>query len=200
MAVGGTRVLEHAPLGARTTYRVGGRARLLVTLSSLTDLDELGPLMLATGLPIVRARQRVEPARRGRRARGRWRCTSTTRSTALTWRDEDDVVVIEAGGGLDLPIAARRLANDGVVGFEWAVGVPGTFGGAVAMNAGGHGDDIAASMAEATSGATGETSNWSQGAPGLGYRTSALEAGRPRGVGAAASSSRGRGVRPRADP
>ena len=48
--VGGARVSVHAPFGARTTYRVGGTVRALVTLKSWDDLDELGPLMLRSGL------------------------------------------------------------------------------------------------------------------------------------------------------
>ena len=40
--------------------------------------------------------------------------------------------------------AARRAA--GLTGFEWAVGVPGSIGGAVRMNAGGHGSDMAATL------------------------------------------------------
>ena len=35
----------------------------------------------------------------------------------------------------------------GLTGFEWAVGVPGSIGGAVRMNAGGHGSDMAAVLA-----------------------------------------------------
>ena len=54
---------------------------------------------------------------------------------------EIDVV---AGGGVALPVLARRTAASGVTGFEWAVGVPGSIGGAVKMNAGGHGSDMAA--------------------------------------------------------
>jgi len=38
----------------------------------------------------------------------------------------------------------------GFTGFEWAVGVPGSLGGAVAMNAGGHGSDMARSVVAAT--------------------------------------------------
>ncbi len=57
---------------------------------------------------------------------------------------------------------ARRLAHQGVVGFEWAVGVPGTVGGAVAMNAGGHGDDVAGSIVEATVWRDGEVRTWSK--------------------------------------
>jgi UDP-N-acetylmuramate dehydrogenase len=43
-------------------------------------------------------------------------------------------------------VLARRTAAASVTGFEWAVGVPGSIGGAVRMNAGGHGSDIAASL------------------------------------------------------
>ena len=45
-----------------------------------------------------------------------------------------------------LPVLARRTAAAGLTGFEWAVGVPGSVGGAVRMNAGGHGSDMAACL------------------------------------------------------
>jgi UDP-N-acetylmuramate dehydrogenase len=45
-----------------------------------------------------------------------------------------------------LPVLARRTAAASLHGFEWAVGVPGSIGGAVRMNAGGHGSDMAASL------------------------------------------------------
>jgi hypothetical protein len=45
-----------------------------------------------------------------------------------------------AGAGSSLRIGA------GLTGFEWAVGVPGSVGGAVRMNAGGHGSDMAACL------------------------------------------------------
>jgi UDP-N-acetylmuramate dehydrogenase len=45
-----------------------------------------------------------------------------------------------------LPVLARRTAAAALTGLEWAVGVPGTVGGGVRMNAGGHGSDIAATL------------------------------------------------------
>ncbi len=53
-----------------------------------------------------------------------------------------------AGGAASLPVVARRTAAAGLTGFEWAVGVPGSIGGAVRMNAGGHGSDMAAALVE----------------------------------------------------
>jgi len=142
---GAGRVVEHAPFGALTTYRVGGTVRALVTLESYRDLDELGPLFAGTGMAIYVLGNGSnllvadgEHEVLGIRLGGEF--------AQLEWRDVDGMVVVNAGAGLDLPVAARRLAREGITGFEWAVGVPGTFGGAVAMNAGGHGSDMAASL------------------------------------------------------
>jgi UDP-N-acetylmuramate dehydrogenase len=43
---------------------------------------------------------------------------------------------------------ARQAAAAGAGGLEWAVGIPGSVGGAVRMNAGGHGSDVAACLRE----------------------------------------------------
>jgi UDP-N-acetylmuramate dehydrogenase len=173
---GAGRVTEHAPFGERTTYRVGGRVRALVTLSSEQDLEELGPLIAQCELPVAVLGNGSnllvadgELAMLG--------VHFTQGYSTLAWHDEGEDVLVHAGAGLDLPIAARRLAGEGIVGFEWAVGVPGTFGGAVAMNAGGHGSDMAASV--------DEVSIWRHGGRQLrthhdmefGYRRSALSAG-----------------------
>ena len=55
---------------------------------------------------------------------------------------------MRAGSAVPLPVLARRTAQAGLTGFEWAVGVPGSIGGAVRMNAGGHGSDMAASLVD----------------------------------------------------
>jgi UDP-N-acetylmuramate dehydrogenase len=55
-------------------------------------------------------------------------------------------VVVRAGAALALPVLARRVADAGWTGLAWAVGVPGSVGGAVRMNAGGHGSDMASCL------------------------------------------------------
>lgn len=51
---------------------------------------------------------------------------------------------VVCGGGASLPRAVRRCAEYGLVGLEWAVGIPCTVGGAVAGNAGAFDMDMAA--------------------------------------------------------
>ncbi len=53
---------------------------------------------------------------------------------------------MRAGGAVPLPALARQTVEAGLTGLEWAVGVPGSVGGGVRMNAGGHGSDIAHSL------------------------------------------------------
>ena len=51
--------------------------------------------------------------------------------------------MVRAGAATPLPVLARQAAEAGWSGLTWAVGVPGSVGGAVRMNAGGHGADMA---------------------------------------------------------
>lgn len=44
--------------------------------------------------------------------------------------------IVEAEAGVMLPTLSNSLARNGLQGGEWAVGIPGTLGGAIYMNAG----------------------------------------------------------------
>ena len=176
LGAGAGRVQEHAPFGARTTYRVGGTARALVTLANARDLDELGPLIEGSGRTVV-----VLGNGSNLLVADGELDVIVVRLVGdfaeLSWRDEENEVLVSAGAGLDLPVAARRLSGEGIVGFEWGVGVPGTFGGAAVMNAGGHGSNMAASVVQVRTWRAGQSRNWHLGDLDYGYRTSAL----PRG-------------------
>jgi UDP-N-acetylmuramate--alanine ligase len=138
------RVHYGAPLGSHTTYRVGGSVSALVTLASLADLDFFSDRLTASTRPLWV----VGNGSNLLVADGEHDVVAIHLDGAFVDLEVEplagDDVVVRAGSALDLPVAARRLAGEGIVGFEWAVGVPGTFGGAVAMNAGGHGSDMSA--------------------------------------------------------
>lgn len=171
--VGGARVQEHAPFGSRTTYRVGGTVRALVTLASPADLDELGPAILESGLAtfVLGKGSNVLVADGEHDVVG---VHLVGAFAELRTRHEGDVVVVDAGAAMGLPSAARRLAKAGAVGFEWAVGVPGSFGGAAVMNAGGHGSDMNESLVSVTVWHDGVTKTWSKELLEYDYRTSSL--------------------------
>jgi UDP-N-acetylmuramate dehydrogenase len=55
---------------------------------------------------------------------------------------ERNKIIIEAGSGLPLVSIVKESLRRGYTGFEFAVGIPGTIGGAVIGNAGAQGEDI----------------------------------------------------------
>lgn len=132
-------------VGALTTYRVGGRARLFVDVESSADLAAVVSVMSLLSLPIAVV------------GRGSNLLISDRGFAGLVVRlgepfaDVEDLgnARVRLGGAVLLPVAARRTVALGLTGFEWAVGVPGSVGGAVRMNAGGHGSDMAASVVSA---------------------------------------------------
>jgi UDP-N-acetylmuramate dehydrogenase len=129
-----------APLGALTTYRVGGRAAVGVTAADLEDLKMLARAVEASGLPVlvVGRGSNLLVADRG------WPGIAVQLGGAGAFgRIDHDGATLRAGAAVPLPTLARRSAELGLTGLEWAVGVPGSVGGGVRMNAGGHGSDIA---------------------------------------------------------
>lgn len=170
----GLSVRTDAPFGSTTTYRVGGLARFEVTISSDDELVALSTALSSHAwMPLVVCGNGsnmlvADVGFRGVVVR------LSNRYAYETISDEG----VEIGGAISLPVVARRIASSGLTGFEWAVGVPGTIGGAVRMNAGGHGSDISASI---TGVETFDISKPSSGVRfiravdlGFGYRTSGV--------------------------
>lgn len=56
--------------------------------------------------------------------------------------------IMRAGGGAHLPAAVKLAARLGLGGLEWAAGIPGSLGGAIAMNAGASGGQTSDVLAE----------------------------------------------------
>ena len=134
------------PLGPRTTYRVGGPAAVLVEARRPADLERVAAARRASGLPLL-------VLGRGSNllvADAGFPGIAVSVVEMAQGIDIDTAsATVTAGGGVLLPVLARRTAAAGLTGFEWAVGVPGSVGGAVRMNAGGHGSDMSAALVEA---------------------------------------------------
>jgi UDP-N-acetylmuramate dehydrogenase len=145
----GPIAVRDAPLGPLTTYRVGGSAALLVRPRTIDELAAVGRAVASVGLPLLIV------------GRGSNLLIADTGfpGIAVTLADLATEIVLPdgfgrgelvavAGGAVALPTLARRTAAAGLTGFEWAVGVPGSIGGAVRMNAGGHGSDMASCLVD----------------------------------------------------
>lgn len=77
------------------------------------------------------------------------------------------------GAGASMASAAKRSVAEGLMGLEWAAGIPGTVGGAVAMNAGAYGGEIKQVLKEVTVIEGGKLKTVKAEDSAMGYRRSA---------------------------
>jgi UDP-N-acetylmuramate dehydrogenase len=139
------KLLENEPMARYTTWRLGGPARYLALPADTEDVVRALELAHDRGLPWV---------------------VVGLGSNLLVKDGGFPGVVIRMGKGLDrfemkgataivgagmpTPILARRTAEAGFVGVERFVGIPGTVGGGIFMNAGCHGAEFAEIVTEVT--------------------------------------------------
>jgi UDP-N-acetylmuramate dehydrogenase len=141
-AILGGRARRHVPIGPLTTYRVGGAAALFLEARDENDLHIAADAVTASQVPVL-------VVGRGSNllvADSGFAGLAITLGEAFTHIELLPNGRVRAGGAVQLPVLARRTAAAGLAGLEWAVGVPGSVGGAVRMNAGGHGADTASTL------------------------------------------------------
>ena len=129
-------VTRDIPLAGLTTYKLGGPVALLVRVRREGDLGALADVVRVHRPPLLFV------------GRGSNLLVADTGFAGVGVVLEGDLETIDlggdgrtvgAGGALPLPVLARRSAAAGRAGLEFYVGIPGSVGGAVRMNAGGHG-------------------------------------------------------------
>lgn len=128
--------VEEVRLGELTTFRVGGAATV-VTLSNPGEVEEVLRICSEFGLA--------------------WYVLGRGSNVLVPDSGIDGVVVrlggrlasrnftgtgIEAGAGASLPPLCGAACMSGLSGLSFAVGIPGTVGGAIVMNAGAYGRSI----------------------------------------------------------
>ena len=130
------RVSHDAPLGAQTWFRVGGKADTLIRPADPDDLVSLLKHLPTTApLTVIGAASNMIVRDGG-----------IDGVTIRLARGVGDIAVeadgiVAGAAALDVTVAETAAAH-ALGGLEFLVGIPGTIGGAVAMNAGAYGSEI----------------------------------------------------------
>lgn len=171
LSTGGVEVARC--IGEMTTYRVGGPAALFVEVDSESDLHLFAGLINEYQIPIsvIGRGSNLLVADEG------FGGIAVHLGESLAQTQLLDSGLLRVGASASLPSLARQLTAAGHRGFEWAVGVPGSVGGAVRMNAGGHGSDMAASVRSVrlVDLNTADLLEWGPAQMGFAYRVSRVE-------------------------
>jgi UDP-N-acetylmuramate dehydrogenase len=165
------QVEAHVPLALLTAYQVGGNAEWFIQPSRREVLDESLAWARNSQLPIT-----VIGA-------GTNLLISDEGIPGLvvhlrSWRGIEtlDEGLLDVHAGESIAALSWLVARKGWAGLEWAVGVPGSVGGAVVMNAGAHGAQMADNLVSVdVLTETGERRTLTAEQLELGYRHSALQ-------------------------
>ena len=128
-------VKSQISLAQLTSFRVGGPAEWYVAPRTLDELQASLEWAHAQALPITVLGAGSNLLISDRGLAGMVVGTRRLRQTTF----DPDTAQVTVGAGEPLPRLAWQVADRGWRGLEWAVGIPGTVGGAVVMNAGAHG-------------------------------------------------------------
>jgi UDP-N-acetylmuramate dehydrogenase len=169
-------ILEKEPLATRTSFGIGGPADFFVELARSESIEkildgcherEIPYLLLGAGTNLLIADAGIE----GLVVR------------IVTREHHVEGTRIRAAAGLKMMRLARIAADADLRGFEFAIGVPGTVGGAVYQNAGCWGKELREVLVEACGYMPGKgKQKWAPADLKLGYRTSGLRDGALKGA------------------
>ncbi len=132
----GPRLLVDEPLGRHTSARIGGPADAFLAATSADDLRHAARIAWAHTIPLFLLGGGSNILISDRGVRG---LVIHNRASAI----EIDGLTVHAESGASTLQLARKVARQGLSGMEWAIGVPGSIGGAAYGNAGAHGGDMA---------------------------------------------------------
>jgi UDP-N-acetylmuramate dehydrogenase len=169
-------IREKEPLASRTSFGIGGPADFFLELGRIEGIEKaldacneraIPYVLLGAGTNLLIADAGIE----GLVLR------------VVTREHHVDGTRVRAAAGLKMMRLARIAADAGLRGFEFAIGVPGTVGGAVYQNAGCWGKELSEVLVEACGYKPGAgRTRWSPSELHLGYRTSALRDGALKGA------------------
>ena len=131
-------LLAQEPMAKHTSFRIGGPADVLAQPADEAELAELLKRAAEHAVPVTLIGNGSNLLVRDKGIRGLVIKLSNIFSSITV-----DGNVMTFGSGISLAMASKKAASLSLSGMEFAVGIPGTIGGAVYMNAGAYDGEMA---------------------------------------------------------
>lgn len=132
------RIFLNEPLKKHTTFRVGGEADCLIQIETQEELCSLLRYLNQIGIPFLLLGNGSNLLVSDRGYQG---VVLKTKGGLDRIQVQENRIM--AGAGALLSQVAARACEEGLTGLEFAAGIPGSVGGAVVMNAGAYGGEMA---------------------------------------------------------
>ncbi len=168
---------EREPMSRHTTLGVGGPADLYLRVEDRAAVGAAHALAADAGIAsfVLGSGSNILVGDAGIRGLV---IDNDARALQVDWDAERARLRVRADSGVSFASLARRFCREGIAGLEWAVGIPGTLGGAVVYNAGAYGGCLADVLVSIeVAGRAGEREELPASALALNYRSSSFTRG-----------------------
>lgn len=139
--LGEDKVLLNESMAKHTTFRIGGPVDCFVTPETMEQVKEVVQFAKEENIPfyVIGNGSNILVGDQGYRG---IIIQIGKQMSKIELEHQGDEWYVEAEAGVMLSKLAMTIANQGLTGFEFAAGIPGTLGGAITMNAGAYGGEI----------------------------------------------------------
>ncbi|MDO4290132.1 MAG: UDP-N-acetylmuramate dehydrogenase [Eggerthellaceae bacterium] len=166
-------IYAHEPMARHTSYRIGGPARFYVRVGSVGALTRLVEVCESQGVPWVAVGRGTNLLVADEGFPG---VVVSLGRDFRSFRVDEERHCIVAGAGVLLSAVVQEAFKRSLAGLEFAVGTPGTVGGALRMNAGSRDEWIGSRVASVTTLVPGQGLVRRAGSElAWGYRTSSFD-------------------------
>lgn len=164
------RLLSNEPMSKHTTFRIGGPADFLALPASISEVAAILDLAKQYSVPVVALGNGSNVLVLDNGIRG----IAIKFGKDMGYIRHMGTTVI-AGAGAMLASVSRFAADLGLSGMEFAVGIPGSIGGAVFMNAGAYEGEMKCVVSSVACVCDGKIRRFSNEESGFGYRHSIFQ-------------------------
>ena len=137
----GYSIKLNEPMSKHTSFKTGGNAEVYIIAKSIEQIKEVVKLSKENNIPIYIIGNGSNVLVKDEGIEGIVLKIQLEKINIIR-KDEDANVYVEADAGVKLAVLGHKLMQEGIEGFEFASGIPGTIGGAIRMNAGAHGGEM----------------------------------------------------------
>lgn len=142
-----TTIYKNEPMSKHTSFKIGGNADIYIKVKSVEEIVKIKEYAKKNGIPVTVIGNGSNILVRDNGIRG---ITIQVDIQDIKIEEIENDVFVYAASGVKLAALAINMQKEGITGFEFAGGIPGTIGGAVRMNAGAYGGEFSNVVEEVT--------------------------------------------------
>ena len=135
----GKNILLNENMSKHTSFKVGGPAEIFVKIDTFEELKNILNISENNNIPLQIIGNGSNILVKDEGIKG---IVCKLNFKEIKIQKNENIAIVKVGAGMPLSLLAQKMLKEGITGFEFASGIPGTIGGAIRMNAGAYGKEM----------------------------------------------------------